>query len=114
MMKLGRNLGSGVVAAGFAILMVIGTAAPANAATYNAGAWSCPQPMFPGNKIYTTSNTTGDTSHNVWTSSSNNQGKWWPGDSAWRKQTFYSTKSSANSIYYTFTTYTGLGRHCYT
>lgn len=109
-----RKAVAGVWAAVVSVLLVFGMAAPASAASYNAGAWNCPQPLFAGNKISTTSKTTGDTSHNVWTNINNNQGQWWPGDSAWRSRSFYSTKSSANAIHYTFTTYTQLGRHCYT
>lgn len=102
--------------AGVSALLLLGVATPAVAAQHSMGAWSCPAsvPPLSGNKIYTTSKTTGDTSHNVWTSASNNQGQWWPGTSAWQNRTFYSTKSSANQTWFTYTQYTQTGKHCYT
>lgn len=101
------GLSAGTSAIALAITLSIAPAA--NAATSNLGSHSCSG----GTYIHSHSLTTGDTSHNIWTSASNNQGQWWPGDSAWRSRSFTSTKTSANSVYITYTSLSSAGKGCY-
>ncbi|MDX2026499.1 hypothetical protein [Microcella sp.] len=99
---------SGLAAVVVAIVIVLGGASPASAITQNLGSHSCN-----GAGIFTNSRTTFGTSHNVWVSSSNNQGTSWTGNAVYRIRSFVSTMQSANATYITATNIDWAQKGCY-
>jgi hypothetical protein len=81
-----------------AVTIVVGGATPASAATVNVGPESCS-----GQTVFINSRTTFGTSHNVWVSSTNNEGTSWTGNAVYRWRAFTSTKTLANATYVTAT-----------
>lgn len=106
MKRRSRALTGALVAVGLVLLTASPTWAGSNTLT--------PLGCSGSSKLYSGSTTMGDTSHNIWTSINNNQGKWWPGDGVWRSRQFYSTKSSASAVNFTWGSHQLTYSGCYT
>lgn len=106
---MNRNGTLKFMAAALIVVGLAGGATAAHAATSNFGSKSCSG----STRIYITTSTTGATSHNVWTSSSNNTGQSWAGTSAYQGRTHFSTKTIANATYATYTLMQAGAAGCY-